>query len=143
MLNKFRKIEYTDDGCTSYECLACGKEAEVRNAGFAYCSYCGTKWDGELKWDEDRQYERRKLGHGATHEHMGALLFLWRIETRCNAFGKGAWMAKGGYRKITAAAALRWLRSNREEVLEEDLDDPLPAMEFRLRIYPSKRLPLP
>jgi hypothetical protein len=156
-LNKFRKVRYTDDGCTEYECLLCGKGAEARYMGFTYCSHCGTKWDGELKWDENASYEKKRLGHGsqpreATNPEFRGVISTWCIDTKVNLFGNSEW-EKGIPLPWPAAAALRRLREERRvhaprravKLKEEFLDDgdPLPGFEVRLRLVPSPRLPLP
>lgn len=57
MLKQYREIEYTDDGCARFECLACKSQWEVRYTPTVYCGNCGIKFDGELIWDE------KKCGH--------------------------------------------------------------------------------
>ena len=46
-MNKYRKVEYADDGCYRYECLSCHKQWEVRYAPTTYCGHCGIKFDGQ------------------------------------------------------------------------------------------------
>lgn len=60
MINKYRRVEYTDDGCTAYECLKCKAQWEARNFWNVYCGKCGTKWDGELVWDTEKCGAHRK-----------------------------------------------------------------------------------
>lgn len=49
---KWRYVEYTDDGCTIYQCLSCYGHIEGRlnPADWKYCPYCGVEWEGEHKW---------------------------------------------------------------------------------------------
>lgn len=67
-INKWRKIEYTDDGCSLYECMLCYGKWESRTSpspegsekfhspsGWVYCPCCGTKWEGRI-WDKERIY---------------------------------------------------------------------------------------
>ena len=157
-LNQFRKVGYTEDGCTAYECLLCGKGAEARYMGFTYCSHCGTKWDGELKWDENASYEKKRLGLGsplreASNPEYRGVISTWRIDTKHNTFGDTEWDESGLCLRYPAAAALRRLREERRvhaprraaELKEDFLDDdaPLPSVEVRLMLVPSPRLPLP
>lgn len=65
MLNKYRRIEYTDDGCTLYECLKCKAKWECRNFWNVYCGKCGTKWDGELEWEEEKSGAYRRVLAGS------------------------------------------------------------------------------
>lgn len=53
---QWRNVEYTDDGCTVYQCCSCLKQWESRTAPgrgnvlkWNFCPYCGIKWEGELK----------------------------------------------------------------------------------------------
>lgn len=59
---KWRKVEYSDDGCSIYECLSCYKKWEARtdpeHAEWKLCPYCGTKWVGHIDSD-DKKYERK------------------------------------------------------------------------------------
>ena len=64
MLNKFRYVRYTDDGCSIYECLVCRNSWEIRGGirGWVCCPYCRTVWEGELEWDtrkENRRFQRQ------------------------------------------------------------------------------------
>jgi len=49
---KWRYVEYTDDGCTVYQCLSCYDSIEGRfsPADWKFCPYCGVEWEGEHKW---------------------------------------------------------------------------------------------
>lgn len=47
---KWREIEYTDDGCSLYQCLHCYEKWEGRSSpeyGWKFCPFCGVKWDGQ------------------------------------------------------------------------------------------------
>ena len=49
---KFREINYTDDGCSAYQCLSCKNQWEARTSpeyGWKFCPYCGVEWNGEVK----------------------------------------------------------------------------------------------
>ena len=49
MLNKWRYVDYTDDGCSIFECLYCHYKWESRTTpkDWKWCPVCGVKWDGE------------------------------------------------------------------------------------------------
>lgn len=46
-LNKYRDVEYADDGCNVYECLSCKAQWEVRYFPTVYCGNCGIKFEGQ------------------------------------------------------------------------------------------------
>lgn len=45
-MNKFRKVAYTSDGCSEYQCLCCKSYWEARTRDFLFCPFCGTKFLG-------------------------------------------------------------------------------------------------
>lgn len=52
MINKWREVRYTDDGCSLYQCLSCKQDWEARNSpeyGWRFCPYCGVEWTGGVK----------------------------------------------------------------------------------------------
>lgn len=61
MIPKWRYVEYTDDGCEVCQCLACYHRWEGRTsaAGWAFCPYCGVRWQGQEVWDEDAKAKRK------------------------------------------------------------------------------------
>lgn len=56
-INCWRYVEYTDDGCALYQCLACYEQWEARTQpgwftvegeyrpAFRFCPFCGTQWE--------------------------------------------------------------------------------------------------
>lgn len=60
MINKWRMIQYTDDGCELYQCLHCYNSWEARTnpkwGKWKFCPVCGTRWDGQLKKNEKTKY---------------------------------------------------------------------------------------
>jgi hypothetical protein len=60
----WRKVEYTDDGCSIYECLSCYKKWESRTdpewAGWQFCPYCGVGWERRIEDKEDKVFSRRQ-----------------------------------------------------------------------------------
>lgn len=61
-ISRFRKVKYTDDGCSIYQCLSCYKTWESRTDpawnSWKFCPLCGCSWEGEQKTEEDEIYER-------------------------------------------------------------------------------------
>lgn len=57
-------VRYTDDGCSDYRCLACGKGWECRSSpkydGWKFCPHCGDRWEKFISGDEGGAAERRK-----------------------------------------------------------------------------------
>lgn len=58
MINKWRYVRYEDDGISEYQCLKCKGSWSCRGAFGTFCSWCGTKWDGELIWYTEERQER-------------------------------------------------------------------------------------
>lgn len=89
MLNKFRYVDYDDDGCSIYECLSCYERWSARYFGEKYCGYCGAKWDGphgDLLNRKENYGPRRKRIEDA-FEKRGWVFpkdnyFRWVIEER-------------------------------------------------------------
>lgn len=46
-MNKWRNVNYTDDGCTLYQCLSCMNKFEGRTGPVRFCTFCGTEWEGQ------------------------------------------------------------------------------------------------
>lgn len=66
MIKQVRTIEYTDDGCTAYECLACNARWEGRSKPGPFCSYCG------IKFEKHQEENANKAGYKywiAQHNH--------------------------------------------------------------------------
>jgi hypothetical protein len=97
-LNKYRDVEYSDDGCEVYECMACKAQWEVRYFPTAYCGNCGIKFEGQHEcrghytprweyerfdghyWDE-RDYETRRA-EDKEKEAIKAKEKVWVIQKR-------------------------------------------------------------
>jgi predicted RNA-binding Zn-ribbon protein involved in translation (DUF1610 family) len=45
-LGQFRKVNYTDDGCTLYQCMWCKSAVEIRDdpTYWHFCPRCGKSW---------------------------------------------------------------------------------------------------
>lgn len=75
MINHWRYVRYTDDGCSHYQCLMCYANWEGRSAPgyhhegkyhclWRFCPYCGTEWNGPLReatYDNERMLGRHRL----------------------------------------------------------------------------------
>ena len=67
-LNKYRYVEYADDGCDVYECMSCKDRWEVRSFPTVYCGNCGVKFEGkhecrshvEPRWEYERFTKHQK-----------------------------------------------------------------------------------
>ena len=88
----WRKIEYTDDGCSLYQCLMCYRSWEGRSspgyceeheyhADWHFCPYCSTKWLGPIRndWGNTNMLGPRRLriqkaedyeAFGYPHKHL-------------------------------------------------------------------------
>jgi hypothetical protein len=54
-----RYIDYDEDGCDAYECLACHAHLSVRSAPLNYCPGCGVKFTVEAPtFTEEQRYDR-------------------------------------------------------------------------------------
>lgn len=52
---QYRKVRYTDDGCTVYQCLWCLGTVEIRDNphyGWNFCPKCGKSWFNRLECRE-------------------------------------------------------------------------------------------
>ena len=60
----WRYKDYSDDGCSIYECLNCYKEWEARTSPkyseWKFCPYCGCVWEGEKEWDAEAKWNNKK-----------------------------------------------------------------------------------
>lgn len=129
LLAKYRCIDYTSDGCTAYQCLACKQTWEARSTGYNFCGYCGIKFDGEHAWKPKTRYECRKT------PTMG-----WTLQARRLCDDPEYQTACIGWTPISrimcgARHALRALRGYRKQAAADLIEDPpfLPTRnEFRL-----------
>ena len=66
MIDRWRYVTSTGDGCAVYECLACRGRWEARGlyaeAFWSYCPHCGIRWEGE---QADRSEERKRFRNEA------------------------------------------------------------------------------
>lgn len=63
-ISYWRNVDYTDDGCSLYECLNCYEQWEARTdpeyAKWKFCPYCGCEWEGEKEWNHNAKWEHKK-----------------------------------------------------------------------------------
>ena len=59
MINKWRYVRYEDDGVSEYQCLKCKATWSSRGGFGPFCTWCGTRWEGELVWDTEERQERQ------------------------------------------------------------------------------------
>ncbi len=101
----FRCIDYADDGCSAYECLACKAKWEARYMPTNYCGGCGVKFIGEHKPNERTKYPSHIVQKTR-----------WVIEARRVTAYKSHridWTVVLDNRINTAAAALYWIKRYR------------------------------
>lgn len=124
MLNKFRRIFYTDDGCSLYQCLSCYNKFECRDDpeyGWKFCPFCGIKWDGKLKcrshyqprWKYDlvdHSYEENEIDYeelrkiedhiNETDKRNRGLNKIWSIEIKRS---NGKWSVQRKFEQTPAS----------------------------------------
>ena len=143
MINHWRLVKHTDDGCSVYECLSCLAEWEARTSpecGWKFCPACGTRWNGPLpNYRElaNKAWERRRQRWVAPHYERGKRLSApeWRCESRNLNYDQD-WEPDGTPFQGTAKAAWSWLHRQRK--------NHHPEWEWRILLVSSKeRYPLP
>lgn len=86
----WRYFDYTDDGCSLYECLNCYNQWEARTnpeyAEWKFCPYCGCRWEGEKKWDEKTKWNRKKGRNPEPTDRLALPLFV--VEKKAVPFEK-------------------------------------------------------
>lgn len=96
-LNKYRYVEYADDGCDVYECMSCAAQWEVRYFPAVYCGNCGVKFEGKHecrgrhtpRWEYERfdgSYDPPHFRYGSdereAYEAARAKEKVWVIQKR-------------------------------------------------------------
>lgn len=119
-INYWRYVEYTDDGCSRYQCLSCYKQWESRTVPgyfglddsycpvFKFCPFCGVQWAGM------RTTGCSKLHEG--HKQLGRRR--QRIED--------AFEARFGYDRWRQPEPPYWLVVEQAEQTERDRDQGKP-----------------
>lgn len=96
MLNKYREITYTDDGCTLYECLSCKAEWESRYFPKTFCANCGIKFDGKLEWNREESGAYRRVKYYRPEPHITYYVEYERI-SEDGTFNSGWKCVYGGH----------------------------------------------
>ena len=163
-LNRWRYVEYTDDGCALYQCLLCKNKYEGRTAPgwyeyqtkiyhpvFVFCPFCGTKWDGGLQeggHGNDRNLGPRRLKiQEALIESWSRRAAMrparcWVLEEFCESntdywFLKSEWSVVNCFNplKVSAVSMREILQKARQE--EIDFPDTDCRKKYRVRIVPT------
>lgn len=88
--------EYTDDGCSRYECLSCHESWEGRTGGFRFCPFCGIQFQGvqpnrkEERLERNYRYKRDREWASGERPKLDIPPFLWVIEIR-RRYGDEPW----------------------------------------------------
>lgn len=138
MLNKFREVLYVDDGVTQYECLKCHKPFQARGLfGWNYCPHCGTKWDGQLLWDETCVYERRHGWKCKAKPAYSRRVPEWRIDYKFSGvFGVNIDWDLWDFYSGTSQQVLRYVKQLRVESRGR--------RTFKITLHPMEgNIPLP
>lgn len=81
----WRYVDYTDDGCSVYECLDCYRSWEARTdpkySGWKFCPYCGCEWEGQREWDSNAKWNRKR--GVPLKNNMRLIMSLFVVQNRC------------------------------------------------------------
>lgn len=86
-INRWRDVEYIDDGCYLHQCLACYGEWESRtrphHGGWLFCPLCGVRWEGqhECRPSDEPRFPRRDESYEESCSRYSNQR-LWVIEKR-------------------------------------------------------------
>lgn len=93
---QFRKVKYTDGGCTMYGCMWCGNMIEIKGSPnwWNFCPICGKSWFNELRcrpnstprWVWDHCDGRWPPGYWMK---APSPTWRWVVECRTQWFGEG------------------------------------------------------
>jgi hypothetical protein len=139
----WRYQDYTDDGCSIYECLNCYNSWEARtspkHSEWKFCPCCGCEWDGEKEWDANAKWDRKK-GVPLDKEDVRLCLPLFVAESR-SVFLDGScepseWkmISYGSEDYYSVIFTLEFHSSQ-----EVDSDFFFATEEYRIRFEPYKR----
>ena len=124
MLKHWRTAEYTDDGCSVYECLSCKAQWEARtspeHAHWRFCPVCGIGWHGRLPLDHERTEHswNRKQSRWPTDKAREIAKLLkptWQLYYRSNFLSDGAWEPDGEPFQGSAQLALSWVNNKKRD----------------------------
>lgn len=103
-INKWRWVRYEDDGVEGYECLKCRKTWSMRGSPGPFCSYCGTKWDGEVAWNTPEREERHCEIANAIYSKRPKSTVYWVVQVRVLWFDEKA----GGFKPMAHEETDGW-----------------------------------
>lgn len=146
MLNRWRLVEYTDDGCSIYQCLSCKAQWEARtspeHSHWRFCPVCGTQWHGPLDLNRERAnhgWNRRCRGQSDRQRSLAKLAqTTWQVFFQ-NTFTDG-WEVDGDTFQGSAKLALSWV--NKWKRRGEDRHRSPNLYQIRL-VATTERFPLP
>ncbi len=126
-IKKFRYVQYTDDGCSEWQCLNCYKSIEGRLniAKWKGCPYCFCKWTGEHKCmpADERHYTLvpEDIRNNEWKKKEASKTF-WVIEEKTKYNGnESEWKPYCHYDgKMTAKRILEILKETRKDI--EDIN---------------------
>lgn len=146
--NKFREVDYLNDGVSRYQCLSCKETWDARSTPGPFCSYCGTRWEGEFVWRTEARQEQDRVRQQAAYRH-GQLSpqMLWVLQARCiwedllmrDLPEVLEWKDEPGWTfqctTVGARQAFKILQDRRKE--REDYDSETFRVEYRLVLRPD------
>jgi hypothetical protein len=135
---QYRYVEYTDDGCTRYQCLWCKSMMEIRDdpTYWHFCPRCGKSWFNSAdcrpreipRWAWDRGHREWQWG---LHPERREDPQVWFIECR-SKWGDDPWSEWKNEQKVygncwqSARQQLSMLRGR-----HDDRDDDWVKFEYR------------
>lgn len=158
MLKKgqFRKVRYSDDGCTIFQCMWCKQTIEIRDNPdyWNFCPKCGKSWfqrmqcrDHEIpRWYYDRWGNGEEPGAPSVYELCAPRkpsTATWVIECRTKWFDDpwGEWKHEFSGDKDPCKPDWQWAKSMLEYHRgRHDCGDDQIKFEYRVRLEKKKDL---
>lgn len=138
--NRFRLVREMGAAIEEWQCLVCGRFWQARTRPGEWCSYCGTRWEGEHLWmDEEarRRVETKALAASRKPVPADEWLVEYRLLERSD--DENGWTDSGGLgwtEKTTFPARWNAVRVHRElgRLRESWPDDQFARTEFRAKL---------
>jgi hypothetical protein len=109
--------DYTDDGCSLFECLLCHETWEDRrDRGWRFCSFCGTEWEEEVRQEYVELPYRKRPDGDPTKGH--AIIIEW--QAHCIFEDKLVWHYLESYHS-TQCDLVELLPQLRQAIKDDDL----------------------
>lgn len=140
----WRYVDGTDDGCSIYECLSCKASWESRTApGFDnrpnwfYCPVCGHRWEGELKYDTEKRFNKPVDNPRARTERIKNLCEFelqecFRSRLPDGSLSEPVWQEKHTAPIKSAIDAKWYLELHRERYKDDGEESFLGVLEYRI-----------